>query len=75
MPQTDLRYKRLRTLLAEWREEKGLTQKELAAKLGRDQLWISRYEVGRRQLDAIELLDVCKAIGVDPCRLLRRLGG
>lgn len=69
----DPRYERLRTLLVESRKRKKLTQIDLGARLGKDQVWVSRYELGRRQLDAVELMDVAKAIGVDPCSLLRKI--
>ena len=72
-PKEDTRYQSLRTLLKEAREGRGITQFGLGKQLEKDQLWVSRYESGRRQLDVIEFLDIARAIGVDPCRLLRKL--
>lgn len=46
------------------REEKGLTQTELAEKLGQTQSFISKVERGERRLDVVELRAFCKAIGV-----------
>jgi transcriptional regulator with XRE-family HTH domain len=69
----DSRYQSFRTLLKEAREARGITQLALGKQLEKDQLWVSRYESGRRQLDVIEFLAVAQAIGVDPCRLLRKL--
>jgi hypothetical protein len=69
----DSRYDRLRAELIAARKRKKVSQVALGARLGKDQIWVSRYEVTRRRLDVIEFLDIAKAIGVDPCGLLRKL--
>lgn len=51
----------------------GLTQAELAARLGRPQSFVSKYKRGERRLDVIEFLEVAKAVGVDAVRILRQL--
>jgi transcriptional regulator with XRE-family HTH domain len=71
----DPRHDRLRDILVTVRKRKKLTQIELGAKLGKTQIWVSRYESGPRQLDVIEFLDITGAIGVDPCSILKRLRG
>jgi transcriptional regulator with XRE-family HTH domain len=71
--ETDVRYEHLRSLLIAARRRKKLTQIELGAKLGKTQIWVSRFESSSRKLDVIEFLDITRAIGVDPCRLLREL--
>jgi transcriptional regulator with XRE-family HTH domain len=43
-----------------------LTQEELAAKLGRPQSYVAKYETGDRRLDVVEFLEVCISIGIDP---------
>ena len=50
--------------LREVRDEVGLTQAELAARLGRPQSFVSKYESGERRLDLIELSEVCAALGI-----------
>lgn len=70
---TDARHARLREILTEARKSKHLTQVELGERLGKNQVWVSKYEAGSRKLDVIEFVDVAKAIGADPCRLLRRI--
>lgn len=66
------RYQRLKTLLVEAREAAGLTQVQLAAKLSKPQSFVSKYEHGARRLDVIELLEVCDALGIDACSLIRK---
>ena len=52
--------KRLRTA----RKDARLSQKDLAAKLGARQQFVSKYESGERRLDVIEFLDVANALGL-----------
>jgi len=54
----------LQMLLREIRQQAGLRQSELAARLGRPQSFVSKYESGERRLDLIELRQVCQAIGI-----------
>jgi len=67
------RYKLLRRRLFEQRKRAGATQEELAQRLGKPQSFISKYESGERRLDAIELLDVARALKVPLAALLRGL--
>ena len=64
------KYARFRRLLADARRAAGLTQVELAKKLGRPQSFISKVERGQHRLDVIEFLEVARALKVDPARLL-----
>ncbi len=65
--------KKLLALLRGVRVEAGLTQSELASRLGRDQTFISKYESGERRLDILELREVCQVIGIDFVAFIRRL--
>lgn len=47
------------------REDAGLTQSDLARAIGRTQVFVSHVERGVRRLDAVELLEICRAMGVD----------
>ena len=66
-------HQRLRDLLAAARKKAGLTQAEVAERLGRHQSFVAKYEGGERRLDVIEFIHVAQAIGADPARLLRKL--
>lgn len=48
------RHQALIALLVEKREAKGLTQTDLAAKLGEYQSFVARLESGQRRVDVIE---------------------
>ncbi|TWO67801.1 helix-turn-helix transcriptional regulator [Caenimonas sedimenti] len=63
-------YKKLRSALAEARSQAGLTQEDVAEKLGRPQSFVSKYESGERRLDVLEFVEVCQALGVLPTELL-----
>ena len=54
----------LLSLLREAREKKGLRQIDVAAALNCPQTRVSKYELGTRRLDLLELRDVCKVLGV-----------
>lgn len=63
-------HRRLMTALAEVRREAQVTQYELAARLGVDQSYVSKYESGRRRLDVIEFMRIVAALEADPSALL-----
>ena len=66
-------YKKLRRLLAEARAEAGLTQLQVAERVKRPQSFVSKYENGERQLDVIEFVAVCKAVGISAASLIAHL--
>lgn len=51
----------------------GLTQAQVAQRLKRPQSFVSKYENGERQLDVIEFVAVCKALGVPATELIARI--
>lgn len=68
----DDRYRALIDSLIDARTRSGLSQAAFAARVGRRQQFISKYETGERRLDAIEFLDLASALGLDPLREMRR---
>ena len=66
-------YKLLLEMLIEARTRAGVTQVELAARLGRPQPFISFVERGERRVDVIEFYAIMKALGADPEDAFREL--
>lgn len=60
-------------LLAKERKEAGMTQRQVAKKLGVYPAYVSKYETGERRLDVIEFLAVAQVIGFDPKALVAAL--
>jgi transcriptional regulator with XRE-family HTH domain len=58
-------YQVLIALLKQKRQDQGVTQDDLAKKIGLDQTFVSKYETGERRLDVIELRRVCEALDMD----------
>ena len=70
-------YLRFCELLVEARRNAGLTQEDLARRLGRPQSYVSKYENGERRLDVVEFLEVMHALDASfsaVSRLLKRVG-
>jgi transcriptional regulator with XRE-family HTH domain len=62
----------LLSLLRNAREEKGLSQSQLARLLKKPQSFVSKYEGGARRLDLLELKAVCDTLGMDVVEFVRR---
>jgi len=60
-------------LLKEIRQKNSMTQVELAKKLCVPQSFISKYESGERQLDVLELRQICQLIGISFDSFVRQL--
>nr|WP_282349001.1 helix-turn-helix transcriptional regulator [Pseudomonas sp. PS01301] len=65
------RYSMLIRALIACRKEKGLSQTELARRVGRPQSYISKVENAERRLDVVEFLEICEAIGVEGREVMR----
>ncbi|VTU01475.1 ---NA--- : Uncharacterized protein OS=Thauera sp. 63 GN=C664_08778 PE=4 SV=1: HTH_31 [Gemmataceae bacterium] len=64
-------YHRLTAALRRAREAAGLTQADVAAKLGAYASFVSKVESGERRVDVVELAALCRAYGADLVALLR----
>lgn len=62
-------------ILRKRREALGLTQKEVARRLGRGQSWLSKIEIGERRMDVIEFARLCKVLDLGPGRVIGQLPG
>ena len=69
----DDRYRRLIDALAGARRDAGLTQAELAGKLGRRQQFVSKYEAGERRLDIVEFADIARELEIDLLKLMSEI--
>jgi len=69
----NLGYTNLRERLIQAREDAGITQADLAARLGRTQSFVSKYEQGERRLDVIDFVLVCHHLSISPSDLLSSL--
>ena len=59
-------------LLREKRKAAGLSQTELALRLGRSQSFVSKYESGELRLDLVELSLICRALGLSLSSFVRQ---
>jgi transcriptional regulator with XRE-family HTH domain len=55
------RYRAFLARLRQARVDAGLTQEEVAARLGRPQTWVSKCELGERRVDFVEIEDFAAA--------------
>lgn len=68
-------YQILTELLRSIREEAGLTQVDLAARLDETQSYVSKVERGERRLDLVQLQWFCRAMGVPLKSFIERYEG
>lgn len=66
------RHQEFIAFIASVRKASGVTQVELAQRLGKPQSFVSKVERGERRLDVIEFCDIAEALGYDPAKLLRK---
>ena len=66
-------HKVMLTLLKSKRVNAGLRQIDLAQNLNVPQSMISKYEVGERRIDLLELRDICAALGVSLIEFVEEL--
>ena len=57
-------YRTMIKLLREMREERKITQEQLAERLHVKQAFISKVETCERRLDMIELRQICQSLGI-----------
>lgn len=67
------KYNLFRELIISARKGVGLSQVSLAKRLKRPQSFVSKYERGERRLDIVEFLEVAKAIGINPLKIIKEL--
>lgn len=63
-------YQLLLSVLKAARKRMGVSQVDLAERLGNTQTFVSKCERGERRIDAVELVEFSEALGVAPLELL-----
>lgn len=66
-------HQRLIALLVAARAKAGLTQQQLADRLGRPQSFVAKYEGGERRIDVIEFVAIAYALQLDAGRAVREI--
>ena len=66
-------YTILQGLLKHAREQRGLSQRALSAKLGRMSSYVQKIESGERRVDVIEFLRICDLLELDESMILKDL--
>ena len=64
-------YKALLQALVRARKDAGVSQVELAARIGRRQTFVSKYETEERRLDVAEYIAIARAVGAEPFELMQ----
>ena len=64
---------RLVALLRAERHRAGLTQHEVARRMGAPQSFVAKYEGGDRRLDLVKFIAIARAVEADPLDLLARM--
>jgi transcriptional regulator with XRE-family HTH domain len=59
------RYQLFLDALGKARRDAGVTQAELANRVGNRQVFISKLERGDRRMDIVDLFEYCEAAGID----------
>lgn len=67
------RYSQFLVVMTQARKNAGLTQSQLAKRLGKPQSYISKAERGERRVDVIEFLEIADALGKRPVDLISQL--
>lgn len=68
-----VRHKVLVDLMVAKREAAGLTQAQLAEKLGEYQSFVARLESGQRRIDVIEFIEIARVLNFDSAKALKKI--
>lgn len=71
----DARYRSVIEQLTAERRRLGISQEELAQRLGLHKQFVSRVELGERRLDIVEFADFARALGINPAKLVDGIEG
>lgn len=66
-------YAAIRNAIVQARRGAGVSQRQLAARLGKSQSHVVMIERGQRRIDALELMKMASALSPEPLRLLNQI--
>ncbi|WP_149744019.1 helix-turn-helix domain-containing protein [Rhizobium sp. NFACC06-2] len=66
-------YRLLVEILTDTRRKAGLTQQQVADRLGKPQSYVAKAEGAERRIDVVEFVKLANAMGEDPIALFRLL--
>lgn len=66
-------YRRIGAVMADHRKQLGMTQVDLASRLGKPQSFVSSYESGQRRLDLAEFIRITGIMGLSAERLFSEI--
>jgi len=66
-------HQKLVALLTSARTKAGMTQQQLAERLGKPQSYVAKYEGGERRVDVVEFLAIAEVLDFDPARAVREV--
>lgn len=61
--------------IVEFRKAQGLSQRDLAERIGKSRSFVSKIENRERRLDVIEFIALARGLGAEPERLLGEVIG
>ena len=64
-------YQCILDILRQARKKQRVTQKALAAALGRSQPFVAKYEMGELRLDIVEFVRIARLLGLSPAKVLK----
>ncbi len=67
------RHRALIAAIVEARKATGLSQREFAAKLKRSNNFVWRIEAGERQVNVLDFIEIARAAGLEPAKLMERV--
>jgi len=73
IPNKIIQHKKVIYLLKELRKKSALRQVEMAKQLDVPQSFVSKYESGERNLDILELRQICQVMGISLQDFVKKL--
>jgi transcriptional regulator with XRE-family HTH domain len=66
-------HKQFAAWVKETREAMGMSQSQLARRIGKSQGYVARTETGERRMDVVEFIEFAEALGSSPVKMFQRV--